>query len=58
MKAKTERDDELVWLVVLLRLLFLLYGVAALPFLLVCAVAGAVGGVAATALPPGVAAGF
>ncbi|KAH8510975.1 hypothetical protein H0E87_008493 [Populus deltoides] len=46
MKAKTERDDELVRLVVLLRLLFLLSGVAALPFLLVCAVAGAVGGVA------------
>ena len=47
MKAKTERDDELVRLVVLLRL----------PFLLVCAAAGAVGGVAAAALPPGVAAG-
>jgi hypothetical protein len=46
MKAKTERDDELVRLVVLLRLLFLLSGVVGLPFLLVCAVAGAVGGVA------------
>jgi hypothetical protein len=45
MKAKTKRDDELVRLVVLLRLLFLLSGVVGLPFLLVCAVAGAVGGV-------------
>jgi hypothetical protein len=43
MKAKTERDDELVRLVVLLRL----------PFLLVCAAAGAVGGVAAAALRNG-----
>jgi hypothetical protein len=47
MKAKTKKDDELVRLVVLLRL----------PFLLVCAAADAVGGVAAAALPPGVAAG-
>jgi H+/Cl- antiporter ClcA len=48
MKAKTKKDDELVRLVVLLRL----------PFLLICAAAGAVGGVVAAALPPGVAAGF
>jgi len=48
MKARTERDDELVRLVVSLRLLFLLSSAAA----------GAVGGVAAAALPPGVAAGF
>jgi len=48
MKARTERDDELVRLVVSLQLLFLLSSAAA----------GAVGGVAAAALPPGVAAGF
>jgi len=45
MKAKTEKDDELVRLVQLVVLL-------RLPFLLVCVAAGAVGGVAAAALPP------